>query len=323
MIYTGSTLNPEGGTAMKNAFIAAILLMAGMTGSAFAQSACNRVCLQGFVDQYLKAIVAHDPSRLPLAKNARYTENGQELKMNDGMWRVATAVGDRNIYVADPRSDQVEWRGVIEENGHKQIVMLRLRIQNRKISEMEAIICREGGALHNPKGLVDHSIFAEALPPEDRPSRQELVTIANSYFEGLEQVTGKITPFDPGCTRMENGTVTANNPESKDHGRMSCGDQFNIPGFSAVITNVRERRYPVVDEERGLVSAMVFFDHAGIPEVKLRDGTVRKINMPPFDAPFTFMIGELFKIRNKKITRVEAVLLAVPYGMPSGWVGKK
>ena len=71
MIYTGSTLNPEGGTAMKNAFIAAILLMAGMTGSAFAQGACNRVCLQGFVDQYLKAIVAHDPSRLPLAKNAR------------------------------------------------------------------------------------------------------------------------------------------------------------------------------------------------------------------------------------------------------------
>jgi hypothetical protein len=239
--------------------------------------------------------------------------------MNDGMWRVATAVGDKNLYFADPRSGQVAWRGIIEENGHKQIVMLRLKIQNRTISEMEAIICREGGALYNPKGLTDHPIFAEALQPDDRPSRQELTAIANSYFEGLEQVTGKITPFDPNCTRMENGTVTANNPESKDHGRMTCGDQFNIPGFSAVITKVRERRFPVVDEERGLVYALVFFDHAGIPEVKLPDGTVRKINMPPFDAPFTFMIGELFKIRNKKITRVEAVLLSVPYGMPSGW----
>lgn len=308
---------------MKKIFIVSIFLIAGLASSAFAQSPCDRACLQGFVDQYLKAIVAHDPSKLTLARNARYTENGQTLKMNDGMWRVATAVGDKNIYFADPQSGQVGWRGIIEENGHKQIVMLRLRIEDRKISEMEAIICREGGALHNAKRLQDHPLFAEALPPDDRPSRQELIKITNSYFEGLEQVTGKITPFDPNCTRMENGTVTANNPESKDHGRLSCGDQFNIPGFSAVITKVRERRFPVVDEERGLVYAMIFFDHAGIPEVKLPDGTVRKINMPPFDAPFTFMIGELFKIRNKKITRVEAVLLSVPYGMPSGWVKPK
>jgi hypothetical protein len=304
---------------MKRGLLAIIILMAGMTGSAFAQSPCDRACLQGFVDQYLKAIVAHDPSRLPLATNARYTENGQALKMNDGMWRVATAVGDRNIYFADPQSGQVGWRGIIEENGHKQIVMLRLKIENRKISEMEAIICREGGALHNAKGLVDHTLISEALPPDDTPSRKELIAIANSYFEGLEQVTGKITPFDPNCTRLENGTVTANNPDSKDHGRLSCGNQFNIPGFSAVITKVRERRFPVVDELRGLVLALVFFDHAGIPEVKLPDGSVRKINMPPFDTPFTFMIGELFKIRNRKITRIEAVLLAVPYGMPSGW----
>jgi hypothetical protein len=305
---------------MNKRLFAAIYLTAALASPAFAQGACDRACLQGFVDQYLKAIVAHDPSRLPLAKNARYTENGQALNMKDGMWRVATAVGDKNVYFADPQSGQVGWRGIIEENGHKQIVMLRLKIDGRKISEMEAIICREGGALHNSRGLLDHPLFAEALPPDDRPSRQELIKIANSYFEGLEQVTGKITPFDPNCTRMENGTVTANNPDSKDHGRMSCGDQFNIPGFSAVITKVRERRFPVVDEERGLVFAIIFFDHAGIPEVKLPDGTVRKINMPPFDTPFTFMIGELFKIRNKKITRVEAVLLAVPYGMPSGWV---
>ena len=87
---------------MKRGIVAAILLISVMTGSAFAQDTCDRACLQGFVDQYLKAIVAHDPSRLPLARNARYTENGQTLKMNDGMWRVATAVGDKNLYFADP-----------------------------------------------------------------------------------------------------------------------------------------------------------------------------------------------------------------------------
>jgi hypothetical protein len=90
-----------------------------------------------------------------------------------------------------------------------------------------------------------------------------------------------------------------------------------------MITRVRERRFPITDKDRGLVYAIIFFDHAGIPEVKLPDGSVRKIKTPPFDTPFTFMIGELFKIKNKRITRVEAVLLAVPYGMPSGWVRSK
>ena len=32
------------------------------------------------------------------------------------------------------------------------------------------------------------------------------------------------------------------------------------------------------------------------------------------------MMAELFRIKDKKISRVEAVLLEVPYGMPSGWV---
>jgi hypothetical protein len=34
----------------------------------------------------LDALAAHDPSKLPLAKSARYTENGRELKLGDGMW---------------------------------------------------------------------------------------------------------------------------------------------------------------------------------------------------------------------------------------------
>ena len=297
-----------------------LLVPAGRVWSkAGSAASCDRACLQGFVDQYLAALLAHDSSRLPLTKNARYTENGQTLKTNDGMWRVATAIGDKKIYFADPKSGQVGFRGVVEENGHKQILALRLKIVNRKISEMEAIVCRSDAAMHNPAGLIDHPIFLEPLPPDDRPTRDELVSITNSYFEGLEKVTGKITPFAPDCTRVENGTISANNPAATNFNKMSCGEQFNIPGFSAVITKVRERRFPIVDEERGLVYAIIFFDHAGIPEVKLSDGSVRKISGPPFDTPFTFMIGELFKIRNKRIARVEAVLFAVPYGMPSGW----
>ena len=281
---------------------------------------CDRECLEGFVDQYLDALLAHDSSQLPLEENARYTENGQHLQMNDGMWQVATAIGDKKLYFSDTQSGQVGFRGIVEENGHKQIVMTRIKIENRKISEIEAIVCRTGAALHNPDGLMDHPLYTEALAPDDRPPRDELISIANSYFEGLEQNRGDITPFDPECTRMENGTITANNPGSDFmNSHMTCGEQFNIHGFAAVITKIRERRFPIVDEERGLVYTIIFFDHAGLPEVVLPDGSIREIKGFG-DSPFCFMIGELFKIKNRVITRVEAVLLEVPYGMPSGWV---
>jgi hypothetical protein len=124
-----------------------------------------------------------------------------------------------------------------------------------------------------------------------------------------------------GCgvpTRVENGTVTANNPEGSPIHKMTAGEQFDT-GFSRFITEIRERRFPVVDEERGLVYAIIFFDHAGtVTTVKLRDGTTMTVP-PPYDTPYTTMIGELFKIKNGKIHRIEAVLLPVPSGMPSGW----
>jgi hypothetical protein len=48
--------------------------------------------------------VAQDPSKLPLAKNARYTENGQELKLGDGMWGPSVTLGTYKLYFADPQA---------------------------------------------------------------------------------------------------------------------------------------------------------------------------------------------------------------------------
>jgi hypothetical protein len=100
---------------------------------------------------------------------------------------------------------------------------------------------------------------------------------------------------------------------------MSCGAQF-ATGFSKVITRVRDRRFPVVDEERGLVYAIVRFDHSGKNDNTVwNDGSVHPAG-PPFDEPFAFQVAELFKIKNGKIYRIEALVLNVPYGMPTGWM---
>jgi hypothetical protein len=286
-----------------------------------ADASCDRFCLNGLVEQYLAALVAHDPARLPLAKNARYTENGQTLKLGEGMWGPPSLkLGTYKLYFADPQGGQVGFFGTIEEHAHPVILALRLKIDSRKISEMEALVVRKtAGVFSEPQNLVDKPIFTQALAPAERRPREELIRVANSYFEGLEQATEKVTPFDKDCQRIENGVITSNNPDGANAiQKMSCGEQF-ATGFSKVITQVRDRRFPVVDEERGLVLAIVSFDHSGQHETTVwADGSARPVN-PPFDQPFTFEIGELFKIVDGKINRIEALVFPVPYGMPLGW----
>jgi len=295
------------------------------SGYAAAAELCDRACLEGFVNQYLAAVVAHDPSRLPLTKNVRYTENGVALKLGDGMWGVAEALGTYKLYFADPKGGQVGFMGVVIEHGHPQIVALRLKVENRMISEVEAIIARSAGGPTSkpPAALVDKPIFHEALAPSERRPREELIKIANSYFEALVQAKGGIAPFDPNCTRVENGNITANNPAGSPMMKLTCGQQIEQE-FSKFFTRIRDRRFPVVDEERGLVYTVIFFDHDGrTTAVKLKEGSVLGQTLTvsaPFDTPYSFMIGELFKIKDGKIHQVEAVLLNVPYNTPSAWI---
>lgn len=300
-----------------------LLILAALLAGGAAAAAPDRAALDGLVDGVLAALVAHDPARLPLAPSARYTENGQILKPGDGMWGPASGCGSYRLRFADPPAGQAGCFTVIEENGHPAVLGLRLKVAGGRIEEIEAIIARQAqDAWVKPEGLVDHPVFREALAPSARRPRAELIAITNSYFEGLEQATARLTPFAPDCTRVENGNVTANNPAgpSPIH-RLSAGAQF-ATGFSRFITRVRDRRYPVVDEERGLVLAVVLFDHAGtVKTVALADGTAFAVP-PPFDTPYTFLIGELFKIADGRIQRIEAVLLPVPYGMPSGWTSR-
>jgi len=59
---------------------------------------CNRTCLEGFVDRYLDAVVAHDPAQAPLARAVRFTENGQRLRPGDGLANTASARGPSRMH---------------------------------------------------------------------------------------------------------------------------------------------------------------------------------------------------------------------------------
>jgi hypothetical protein len=283
---------------------------------------CDRACLNALTSQFFAALAAHDASRLPLRHGARYTENGQTLRLNDGLWQTADGLGDYQLLLADPDSGTAGFMGTVRESGRAAMLAARLQVEGRKIAEIEVVIARSSGGANSfgvrYEDVRPEPVFEETLPAAQRRPRQLLIATANSYFEGLEQATGKVTPFESSCKRRENGMTTANNPAGSAMSKLSCGAQFDT-GFSPFITEVRGRRFPLVDEERGLVLAFLSFDHSGrIKSVQRTDGTVAKVPAP-FDTPYTFLIAELFKIRDGRIAQVEAVLLPTPYAMPSGW----
>ncbi len=127
---------------MKRTALLSLVLALAVSAPATAPAqtgACDRVCLEGFLNQYLDALVARDPARLPLTREAKYTENGVQLNLGDGMWGPKVVMGSYKLYFADPKSGQVGFYGSVQEHGHPAILGLRLKIEDRKISEIEAI----------------------------------------------------------------------------------------------------------------------------------------------------------------------------------------
>lgn len=311
-----------------------VVLLAGATAAATppgpaAANKCDRACLNGFVDQYMAAVAAHDPSKLPHSANARYGENNVEMPLGEGLWQTSDGWGSYKVYTDDPQTGQVGFLGVANEDTHLSVFAARLKVVNQKVTEIEVIVARpdrpgpasgSGNLTGGPENLKDKPLFSEDEPADQRVSREKLIALANGYFDTIQLNTGKLyTTFDPDCQRMENGSITANNPNPTGNpvARMGCQAQLET-GLLKMVTRCRDRRY-LVDEQRQMVFAATFFDHNGtLRKNTLVDGSVRTIG-PPFDRPFTFVIFELFKIKNGKIRQIEAVIGTVPYYMPTPW----
>ena len=85
----------------------AVILCFSLNTSAAASDKCGRECLAGFLNTYLKALLAHDSSKLPVTKNVKYTENGVRLNLTDGLWKTASAMTTYRVDVIDEMNGQV------------------------------------------------------------------------------------------------------------------------------------------------------------------------------------------------------------------------
>ena len=98
------------------------------------------------IDQYLAAVVAHDPKRVPLSADVKYTENNQVIEVGDGFWKTAQGVGNYKHYFADPEFGQVAFMGTMMEAGAPLLFSLRLRIELGRITEIETILLQARAA---------------------------------------------------------------------------------------------------------------------------------------------------------------------------------
>jgi hypothetical protein len=292
---------------------------------------CGRDCLTALAEKYLAAMLAHDPSMAPLASGVRYTENGVELALPDGLWRTVGSVASYRLFVVDPKQGSVGFFVKAQENGAPLLAATRLKVVDHRIAEVESLVSRltatvGGGPSGLPRedqlGDAPRKQFVTTLPSAERHTREQLAAIVNQYFSGLENNAGdKPPPFAADCLRLENGTQTTGRPvaEGATPGPLNfgCREAFGL-GYYHEDTRIRSRRILAVDEERGLVYAGVCFDHdATVRSYTLRNGhavTVRNT------APWTWLIHEIFQVNGAgEISQVEAVLLSVPYGMRPGW----
>lgn len=284
---------------------------------------CDRHCLYGVLDQYLAALKAKDPSRLPLAKGARYSENNVAMQIGDGVWGTITGLGDYTLRMADPVNGEVGCYGIVQETNATSMFALRLKVVEGKIAEAETLIRRGegGGPFPNKPTLTDMPILTETVPPEDRSPRERMIALADGYFNTLQLNDGTLfTQFDDNCNRIENGLLTTHNPDLMKTipvANLGCAQQFKLGNYR-YDDRVRDRRFFLVDEERGLVMAAGFIDHAGrLENFTLTDGTPIK---SPMRTPSTLCLLELFKMRGGKIQQILAVFIGVPYNMPSPWI---
>jgi hypothetical protein len=315
-------------------YLAGMILLAGAMNAHAAS--CDRACLEGFVDQYFDALLAHDPSKVPLAPNVRYTEDGQKLAIGDGLWRTMHAKGHYRLFVTDPQAGQVAFFGTIEEDnrdpakGTEVLMALRLKVKGGKITEIEELMVRDEKPALAMDGKQVDPIYLAVVPPSERVSRAAMIATADKYFTGMQKNDGKGDyPFADDCNRLENGGQTTNAPTPPGQTRpdpktatnysaqWSCMEQFKS-GLLHFVSRIRDRRYVAVDEERGIVFAFGFFDHQGGDTRHFKTPDGRDVVAGPVQ-PWTWEIAELFKVQGGKIHRIQAVLQRSPFGMNSGW----
>ena len=283
------------------ALIAGLGACTGMPGAAGGAD-CDRACLTSAITAYTDALLAHDPSKLPLADNVKFTENGQLMKLADSpLWDGASRPRDYRQDIIDVRQGVAGSHIILEEYGVPVMMLVRLKLADKKITEIETQVTRNQteGAIFAIDNLKTASEAMQYAPKSsERNSRADLIRIASKYPEGLKagSFVTVDAPFASGAYRLENGRVMAG---EGCVGTRGCADIKTqpIPKLSKITYRVA-----AVDEEQGIVWIRMDFG----------PGSIR-------GADNSLIVWEAFKVYGGEIHAVEAFMRIAKVGAGSGW----
>jgi hypothetical protein len=283
---------------MKHLMLVPVLIGAGAFHAAAAT--CDRECLRGFITQYLDALVAHNPTALPAGAKVRFTEDSVEMHLGGGLWKDASRIREYRQDILDVRQGVAASQVIVEEAGSPVLLVLRLKVADKKITEIESMVTRtqKEGALFKPDALQTADKNMAFVPDKSQlASREAAIRIAKFYPAGLK-IGSFVTvdaPFAPDAYRVENGVTTA-------------GPGCSRPGCENIKTQkIMEHpfitnRVAAVDEELGIVLLRMNFGQTS-----------------SYGQGNALIVWEAFKIYVGQIHAVEAFMKIMPASTPSGW----
>lgn len=282
-----------------------------LSGQAFAQIGCDRACLSGHMDTWFNALHANEANRVPLAPNAKISDNNKLVPLREAFWAEAQETAYR-WDIANPRMGDVATEAVVRNaDGSLTMIMVRLKVVSNAITEVEVIRANEGDAdrLWGPERLVEQPLSVnlnKSIRIADRDSYYRLIAAGEGYWRAFQtNGTDEYHPADLlyDTLRFENGLQTTG--LMLDGTFRSAPDGFDSGRF--IGRNLWDRRYPVVDEERGIVLSIVRFG--------LKNGMESQSVATSNDR----LVGEFFQVKNGLIQEVHAVLYNLPDSEPGVW----
>lgn len=316
--------------AIVTALLATMPLLAAPRASAAAAKKipahCDRACLNNVMNDYVAALLAHDPSRVPLASNVEFVENTQVLHPGEGLWKTADGPPTAfKIYVPDPVSEEVGFMCVMRADNKLVQAAFRLKIRHGEIVAAEHLWAAAVTPAVEKNLQTPRPAFLKEVPPSERNTRAEMLKIAPMYYTAVTSADSNNAPFAADCVRRENGMQTTGNPlpphptNRQVLGSYGCAAQLKTHVMD-YIKRIEPRRVMIADPQYGLVMGFSQFRHpmdektekiVGVPGI-----TSQTMNFKPFDN----VAVHIFKVSGGKIHEIEALGHSqMPYNCPTGW----
>lgn len=271
--------------------------------TASAADACDRECLRSTMTTFLYALLKHDAGRVPVAAGVRVTEDAIEKPLDKvGLFRTVTRLRGYRQDILDERAGMAGADVVVEEVGAPVLLVVRLKVVDRKITEIETVATRSraDGLIFNIDGLSAPSEEMNYAPrPEQLMSRKDAIDAALHYPTGLNAAktfAAVSAPFAPNAYRYENGQVMAG-PDCK---------------FAPGCENISTQSLAIFERLGNVVTRVIGVDERlGIVWLRMAWGAQK-------EGGDQLTVWESFKVYDGQIHAVEAFMKILPVELRSG-----